>query len=68
VEFERVCQTFENLSNRVFGEENKVFLAKRNRDASRTLSSNFQRGLSYQNLVVALPSNLVKKNGLRNPY
>ncbi len=60
MEFERVCQASEILSNRVFGEENKVFLAKRNRDASRTLSSNFQRGLSYQNLVVALPSNLVK--------
>jgi len=46
VEFERVCQASEILSNRVFGEENKVFLTKRNRDASRTLSSNFQRGLS----------------------
>jgi hypothetical protein len=41
VEFEKVCQDSEILNNRVLGEEKKVFLAKRNCDASRTLSSNF---------------------------
>jgi hypothetical protein len=29
VEFERVCQDFEILNNKVLGEEKKVFLAKK---------------------------------------
>jgi hypothetical protein len=63
VEFEKNCQDSEILNNRVLGEEKKAFLAKRNHDAARTLSSNFQRGLSCQNLVAALLSNLVNKLG-----
>jgi hypothetical protein len=63
VEFEKVCQDFEILSNRVLGGKKKVFLAKRNYDVAKTLSSNFQRSLSYQNLVATLPSNLVNKLG-----
>jgi len=63
VEFERVCQNFEILSNRVLGEKKKVILAKGNHDAARTLSSNFQRSLSYHNLVVTLPLRLVDKLG-----
>jgi len=51
VEFERVCQNSKILNNRVLGEEKKFFLGKRNRDVGRTLSSNFQRGLSYQILL-----------------
>ncbi len=51
VEFEKVSQNSKILSNRVLGEEKKVFLAKRNCDAARILSSNFQRSLSYQILL-----------------
>ncbi len=51
VEFEKVSQNSKILSNRVLGEKKKVFLVKRNRDATRTLSSNFQRSLSYQILL-----------------
>jgi hypothetical protein len=47
MEFDRVCQDFEILSNRVLGEEKKVFLVKRNYDVAQTLSFNFQRSLSY---------------------
>jgi hypothetical protein len=67
VEFERVCQDFEILSNRILGEEIKVFLAKKNCDVIRTLYSNFQKGLSHQNLVATLLSNLVNKLGFEEP-
>ncbi len=51
VEFEKVSQNSKIFSNRVLGEKKKVFLAKRNRDAARTLSSSFQISLSYQILL-----------------
>jgi hypothetical protein len=39
----------------------KFFLAKQNCDHVRMLSSNIHKRLSHQNIVVALPSNLVNK-------
>jgi hypothetical protein len=66
VEFEKVCQDFEILNNRVLGQDKKVFLA-RNCDVIKTLYSNFQKGLSYQNLVATLLSNLVNKLGFEKP-
>ncbi len=42
----------------------RFFFANRNFHVARILPSNFQRGLSYQNLVAALPSNLVDTLGL----
>jgi len=53
VEFERVCQDFEILSNRVLGEEKKFFFVNRNRDVIRTLYSNFQRSLFHQDFIAA---------------
>jgi hypothetical protein len=55
------------LSNKVLGEKKKVFLAKKNRDAARMLSSNIHKGLSHQNLVATLPSSLVNKLGFEEP-
>jgi hypothetical protein len=40
LEFEKVCQDCEILSNRVLGEEKKGFFIKHNHDATRMLSSN----------------------------
>jgi hypothetical protein len=42
VEFERVCQDYEILNNKVLGEKKKVFHAKRNRVATRTLLTHSQ--------------------------
>lgn len=61
VAFEKVCQDCEILSNRVLGEEKKIFLAKQNHDVARMLSSNIQKGLSRQNIVATSPLSLVDK-------
>ncbi len=63
MEFEKVCQNYKILNNMVLGEAKKVFLVKRTCDVAKTLSSNFQKNLSCQNLVAALPSNLADKLG-----
>jgi hypothetical protein len=67
VEFEKVCQDFEILNTRNLGEEIKVFLVEKNCDVIRTLYSNFQKGLSCQNLVATLLSNSVNKLGFEEP-
>lgn len=46
MEFQRVCQSFKLLNNRVLGEEKKGFLARRACDVAKTISSNFKKKLS----------------------